>query len=162
MCIIITSGATIYGQENIASVTDMSDQLKPLLGVWSGYFLGIGLFAAGISSAITAPLAAAYTAKGIFGWDDDARSWKFRMVWITILVLGVITSTFGGSPISIIQIAQVANGILLPFVAIFLLYLMNSSKLLGFLYKFDTSKYNGNISIDGGYCTWNKKFKCCI
>jgi NRAMP (natural resistance-associated macrophage protein)-like metal ion transporter len=132
MCIIITSGATIYGQENIASVTDMSDQIKPLLGVWSGYFLGIGLFAAGISSAITAPLAAAYTAKGIFGWDDDARSWKFRMVWITILVLGVITSTFGGSPISIIQIAQVANGILLPFVAIFLLYLMNSSKLLGF------------------------------
>ena len=132
MCIIITSGATIYGQENIASVTDMSDQLTPLLGVWSGYFLGIGLFAAGISSAITAPLAAAYTAKGIFGWDDDERSWKFRMVWIAILVLGVITSTFGGSPISIIQIAQVANGILLPFVAIFLLYLMNSSKLLGF------------------------------
>ncbi len=132
MCIIISSGATLYGQENIASVTDMSDQLKPLLGVWSGYFLGIGLFAAGISSAITAPLAAAYTAKGIFGWDDDARSWKFRMVWIAILVLGVITSTFGGSPISIIQVAQVANGILLPFVAIFLLYLMNSSKLLGF------------------------------
>ncbi len=131
MSIIITSAATIFGEEGIQSAADMADQLKPLLGSWSGYFLGIGLFAAGISSAITAPLAAAYAAKGILGWDDNTRSWKFRMVWGLILLLGILASMFGGSPILIIQFAQVANGILLPVVAIFLIYLMNSSKLLG-------------------------------
>lgn len=129
--IIITSGATIFGDEGIRSAADMADQLRPLLGSWSGYFLGIGLFAAGISSAITAPLAAAYAAKGILGWDDHTRSMKFRLVWGLILLLGILASMFGGSPILIIQFAQVANGILLPIVAIFLIYLMNSSKLLG-------------------------------
>ena len=129
--IIITSGATIFGDEGIRSAADMADQLTPLLGSWSGYFLGIGLFAAGISSAITAPLAAAYAAKGILGWDDHTRSMKFRLVWGLILLLGILASMFGGSPILIIQFAQVANGILLPIVAIFLIYLMNSSKLLG-------------------------------
>ncbi len=131
MSIIITSGATIFGEEGIRSAADMANQLKPVLGSWSGYFLGTGLFAAGISSAITAPLAAAYAAKGILGWDDDTRSIKFRLVWGIILVLGILASMFGGSPIVIIQFAQVANGILLPVVAIFLMYLMNRSKLLG-------------------------------
>jgi Mn2+/Fe2+ NRAMP family transporter len=131
MSIIITSGATIFGEEGIRSATDMAKQLKPLLGSWSGYFLGIGLFAAGISSAITAPLAAAYAAKGILGWDDNTRSLRFRLVWGGILTLGILAAMFGGSPIFIIQFAQVANGILLPIVAIFLIYLMNSTRLLG-------------------------------
>ena len=131
MSIIITSAATLFGEEGIQSATDMAEQLKPLLGAWSGKFLGLGLFAAGISSAITAPLAAAYAAKGILGWKDNTRSWKFRCVWGSILLLGILASIFGGSPIVVIQFAQVANGILLPIVAIFLVYLMNNSKLLG-------------------------------
>ncbi len=129
--IIITSGATIFGATEVNSAADMADQLRPLLGDWAGLFLGIGLFSAGISSAITAPLAAAYAAKGIFGWDENTRSIQFRTVWMTILLLGVLTSMFGGSPVIIIQFAQVANGILLPIVAMFLLYLMNRSKLMG-------------------------------
>lgn len=129
--IIITSGTTMFGSSDVRSAADIAGQLTPLLGSWSGYFLGIGLFAAGISSAITAPLAAAYAAKGILGWEDETRSIKFRSVWISILILGILASMFGGSPIVIIQFAQVANGILLPIVAIFLLILMNRSKLLG-------------------------------
>lgn len=58
ICIIITSATTLFGNSEIQSAADMAQQLEPLLGSWSGYFLGIGLFAAGISSAITAPLAA--------------------------------------------------------------------------------------------------------
>lgn len=131
MSIIITSAATLFGEEGIQSATDMAKQLTPLLGEWSGKFLGLGLFAAGISSAITAPLAAAYATKGILGWKDNTRSWKFRCVWGSILLLGILASIFGGSPIVVIQFAQVANGILLPIVAIFLVYLMNNSKLLG-------------------------------
>ncbi len=132
ICIIITSATTLFGSDDIQSAADMAQQLEPLLGSWSGYFLGIGLFAAGISSAITAPLAAAYAARGILGWEvKSLRSFKFRLVWMSILILGMLSSMFGGSPIEIIQFAQVTNGVLLPLVAIFLLYLMNQSKLLG-------------------------------
>ena len=64
-------------------------------GAWEGviygdfakYFLAIGLFAAGITSAITAPLAAAYVVKGCFGWKVGLKSAKFRWVWGTILLL---------------------------------------------------------------------------
>jgi NRAMP (natural resistance-associated macrophage protein)-like metal ion transporter len=131
MSIVITSAGSLYGAGGISNAADMAVQLQPLLGNWSVYFLGSGLFAAGISSAITAPLAAAYAAKGIFGWEGDLRSIKFRAVWMSVLVLGLIATLVGGSPVAIIQFAQVANGILLPLVAAFLIYLMNTSGLLG-------------------------------
>jgi NRAMP (natural resistance-associated macrophage protein)-like metal ion transporter len=130
MCIIITSaGAGIEG-ESINNAADMAVQLEPLLGSWATYFLSIGLFAAGISSAITAPLAAAYAAKGILGWEDGLNSLKFKAVWITILAIGVLFSMLSFNPVTIIQFAQIANGILLPLVAIFLLYIVNRKELL--------------------------------
>ncbi len=129
MAIVVTSAATLYG-EKIAGMSVMAVQLEPLLGSWAKYFLALGLFAAGISSAITAPLAAAYTAKGIFGWDVNLRSLKFRVIWGIILVLGTVFSMLGYKPIQVIQIAQVANGILLPIIVIFLVYLCNKRSLL--------------------------------
>jgi len=131
MSIIITSAATLYGDGSINSAADMAKQLEPLLGDWSGYFLGLGLFAAGISSAITAPLAAAYAAKGILGWEEGMKSKKFKAVWISILIIGVLFSMLSINPVQVIQFAQVANGVLLPLIAIFLLYVMNKSTLLG-------------------------------
>lgn len=130
MSIVITSATTMFGNAGISNAADMATQLRPLLGNWAGYFLGTGLFAAGISSAITAPLAAAYAAKGILGWQGDLNSMKFRAVWMSILLIGVVTSMFGIKPVVIIQFAQVANGILLPVVVVFLIYLMNKTALL--------------------------------
>lgn len=129
--IIITSATALFGERGISNAADMAAQLEPLLGSWSGYFLGAGLFAAGISSAITAPLAAAYTAKGILGWEEGTSSFRFKSIWMVILIIGVIFSMLGINPVQIIQFAQVANGILLPLVAAFLLYIMNKSSLLG-------------------------------
>ena len=132
MAIVITSAAAFGGTgADINNAADMAKQLEPLLGSWSAEFLGIGLFAAGISSAITAPLAAAYAANGILGWNADLKNAKFRSVWMGILFIGVVFSMIGFNPIQVIQFAQVANGILLPFVAIFLLYIMNRTDLLG-------------------------------
>lgn len=131
MSIIITSAATMFGDESISSAADMAKQLEPLLGNWAGYFLGLGLFAAGISSAITAPLAAAYAANGILGWEADLTSKKFKAVWMGILFIGVLFSMFSINPVQLIQFAQIANGILLPVVAIFLMYMMNKKSLLG-------------------------------
>jgi len=130
MAIVITSAAALFGQ-GISGVSEMAVQLEPLLGSWAKYFLALGLFAAGISSAITAPLAAAYTAKGIFGWDVSLTSWKFRIVWIFILAIGTLFSMLGYKPIEVIKIAQVANGVLLPIIVFFLIYLCNKRSLLG-------------------------------
>ena len=129
MCIII-SAAAIQTQE-IANATDLAKGLEPLFRSFAKIFLAIGLFAAGITSAITAPLAAAYVANGCLGWNANLRSKKFRMVWMFILLLGVIFSSLNIKPIDIIKFAQVANGILLPIIAGFLLWIMNRSLVLG-------------------------------
>lgn len=129
MCIII-SAAAIQTQE-ISNASDLAKGLEPLFGSFAKYFLSIGLFAAGITSAITAPLAAAFVACGCLGWNTNMRSKKFRGVWIFILVLGVLFSSLGIKSIEIIKFAQVANGILLPVIAGFLLWIMNKSSILG-------------------------------
>ena len=129
---IVVTSATLFGEgSGIKNAADMARQLEPVLGKWSAYFLGTGLFAAGVSSAVTAPLAASYAAKGILGWDAGLTDRRFRTVWIGILLVGVVFSMLSISPVVIIQFAQVANGILLPIVAIFLLYIMNKTALLG-------------------------------
>ena len=127
---IIISAAAIQTTE-ITNASDLAKGLAPLFGDFSKYFLALGLFAAGITSAITAPLAAAYVAKGCLGWQGDLKSKKFRAVWAIILFLGVLFSSLNISPIQIIKFAQVANGMLLPVIAGFLLWIMNKESILG-------------------------------
>ena len=129
MCIIISAAAIQTTEINNAA--DLAKGLEPLFGSLSKYFLAIGLFAAGITSAITAPLAAAYVTSGCLGWTTNMRSSKFRSVWGGILVLGVLFSSLGIKPIEIIKFAQIANGILLPVIAGFLIWIMNKSSVLG-------------------------------
>ncbi|MEX2603548.1 MAG: divalent metal cation transporter, partial [Gracilimonas sp.] len=94
-------------------------------------FMGIGLFAAGITSAVTAPLAAAYASSGILGWNANLKDVRFRIVWMLVLVVGVLFSSFSINPVQLIEFAQIANGITLPVIAIFLLFIMNKPLLLG-------------------------------
>jgi len=142
MCIII-SAAAIQTQD-INNAADLAKGLEPLFGSFAKYFLAIGLFAAGITSAITAPLAAAYVANGCLGWKSDLKSKKFRAVWIFILLLGVLFSSLGIKSIEIIKFAQVANGILLPIIAGFLLWIMNKQSLLG---DFKNTKLQNGIGL---------------
>ncbi len=137
MCIII-SAASIQAQE-IHSAADLALGLEPLFGSFSKYVLALGLFAAGITSAITAPLAAAYVTTGCLGWDSNMRSKKFRMVWMFVLGLGIIFSSIGFKSIEIIKFAQFANGLLLPLIAGILIWIMNKSSILG-NYKNSTLK----------------------
>ena len=129
MAIIISASSIGLGE--ISSAADLAKSLAPLYGDFASYFLGIGLFAAGITSAITAPLAAAYVARGCFGWKSDLKSKQFRAVWFLILLLGVVFSSLGLKPIEIIKFAQVANGVLLPVVAGILLWMVNKKVVLG-------------------------------
>ena len=127
---IIVSAASIPSAA-IVNAADLAKGLAPLYGDFAKYFLALGLFAAGITSAITAPLAAAYVAKGCLGFKGNMQSKSFRLVWIVILFLGVLFSSIGIKPIEIIKFAQVANGMLLPIIAGILLWIMNKKNVLG-------------------------------
>ena len=127
---IIVAASAIPGN-TVESVMDLAKGLEPLYGDGAKYFMGIGLFAAGVTSAITAPLAAAYVVNSCFGWKADLKDLRFKSVWIAILALGVFFLSFKINPIEIIKFAQIANGILLPFIAIFLLWIVNRSSVMG-------------------------------
>jgi NRAMP (natural resistance-associated macrophage protein)-like metal ion transporter len=129
MAIIVSAASIPFGE--ISNAADLAKGLAPLFGDFAKYFLALGLFAAGITSAITAPLAAAYVAKGCLDWNGGMKSKRFRFVWICILFLGILFSSIGIKPIEIIKFAQVANGILLPLSAGILLWIMNKSTVLG-------------------------------
>ncbi|WP_430426447.1 Nramp family divalent metal transporter [Maribacter litoralis] len=127
---IIISAAAINSLE-VNNVMDMAKALEPLYGSAALYFLGIGMFAAGITSSITAPLAAAYVANSCFGWNAGLKDTKFRMIWMIILFLGVFFLSFGIKPIEIIKFAQITNGLLLPIIAVFLLWIVNRIGVMG-------------------------------
>ncbi|WP_336000828.1 Nramp family divalent metal transporter [Halorientalis halophila] len=129
--IMITAAAAFPLGTELDDVGQMAQQLEPLAGSYAKIFFSIGLFAAGFTSATTAPLAGAWATTGALGWDSDLKSPRFRAVWGTILAVGVLSVLLGGSPVQIIVFAQVVNGILLPIVAIFLIYAMNQTDLLG-------------------------------
>ncbi|MFD1686111.1 Nramp family divalent metal transporter [Halobellus litoreus] len=129
--IMITAAAAFEPGTQISDVGRMAEQLRPLAGPYAELFFSIGLFAAGFTSATTAPLAGAWATTGALGWDSDMKSTRFRAIWGTIVGVGVLSVLLGGSPVEIIVFAQVVNGILLPIVAIFLIYAMNQDDLLG-------------------------------
>jgi Mn2+/Fe2+ NRAMP family transporter len=113
----------------------LSNALSHELGEWAAVFFAAGLFAAGFSSAVTAPLAAAITAQGLFDSADNKRwherSWRYRGVWLVVLATGVFFGVIGVRPVPAIIIAQALNGILLPFVATFLFLVVNDRLLMG-------------------------------
>jgi len=130
IAIVSTAASAFFGQQlQLQSAADLAPSLQPLFGDWASIFIAIGLFAAGISSAITAPLAAAFALSGILNWNKGLNALSFKMTWMTILVIGVVVASLGYKPIAIIWFAQVANGILLPVISVFLLWIMNSQVL---------------------------------
>ncbi|TMM57120.1 divalent metal cation transporter [Maribacter algarum] len=129
MSIIIAATSIQSGE--VKNVMDLAKGLQPLYGDAAKYFMGIGLFAAGVTSAITAPLAAAYVANSCFGWKVGLKHLKFKLVWMIILGVGVLFMSFGIKPIEVIKFAQIANGILLPAIAIFLLWVVNRPSVMG-------------------------------
>ena len=130
MAILICAAANIYGNTGItvSNGKDMAMALEPLLGSWATFM--IGLLAAGFSSAITAPLSAAYAVNGVLGWGKTLKDIKFKVIWMIVLVLGcVMAVTLGKSPTQLILVAQAANAILLPIMAFFVMYVANGKAL---------------------------------
>lgn len=132
IAIMTTAAATLFVRGVEATTIDaLASQLEPVLGPAADYVFALGLFSAGLTSAIAGPLGAAYAISSTMGWSTELRDTKFRIIWATILVLGVIIALTGTNPIAVIVFAQATNGILLPIIAAFLLVVMNRPGFLG-------------------------------
>ena len=104
-------------------------------GVSGKIVLGTGLFAAGFTSAITAPLASAVTLKSLFG-NRNKKKWSytglyFRLSWLAVLLIGVTFATLDIRPIPAIIFAQALNGIMLPLISFILVYLIHDPQVTG-------------------------------
>ena len=131
LAIMSTSAVAFFGSSMEISSENLARQLEPILGSYSSYIFNFGLFVAGITSAVTAPLAASIAVTEALGWKNDPSSFRFKLVWIIILLIGVLFAYFGTKPLQAILFAQATNALLLPFLALFLFYVVNNSRLMG-------------------------------
>lgn len=130
MTILATAAASLFGSgKTIENAVDMAQQLTPLFGSMATFTLGAGLFAAGLTSAITAPLATGYIVQEIFKSSGSRR--PFQIGALIVIISGTVAALSGYRPVELIFVAQIANGLLLPIVALFLLKLANDRNLLG-------------------------------
>lgn len=130
---VVVVGTAVVGTFHFA---ELARVLTVELGGWSGGFFALGLFAAGFSSAVTAPLAAALTARSLFAGNPDDANWQdggrhYRAVWMTVLLCGALFGLLEVRPVPVILVAQALNGVLLPVVAVFLFVVMNDRRQLG-------------------------------
>ena len=130
---VLVVGSVVQGEFSFQALAQV---LTNRIGSWTIFVLALGLFAAGFSSLITAPLASALTAQGLFGDRNQPERWavnsrNFRLVWSFVLISGVSFGLAGFKPIPAIIAAQALNGLLLPFVSVFLLMVTNDPKILG-------------------------------
>lgn len=128
--------ATAFGGMYMKGMTaetgeDLARALEPLLGDAAGWVFAAGLFAAGFTSAVAGPRGAAYAIAGTLGRSTDLRGTTARIVWISVLAIGGVIALTGFEPTQIIVVAQAANGLLLPVIALFLMAVMNSRRLMG-------------------------------
>jgi Mn2+/Fe2+ NRAMP family transporter len=142
---VLVVGSSVQGEFTYEALSQI---MAVELGGWASTFFGVGLCAAGFSSALTAPLAASLTAESILGYRNpqkwDSKSVRFRAVWLLVLVTGIIFGVLQVQPIPAIILAQAFNGIILPFVAIFLWLMINNAELLG---KSQINSASGNTSM---------------
>ena len=130
--IVSTAAASIYAQAlTVNNAADMAVQFEPLFGTASRILLGLGLFAAGLSSAITAPLATAYAVSEILKLAGHPKAVSFKIIAISVLLIGTTLALTGIKPIRLILLAQFANGLILPIIAGILLWAMNNQNILG-------------------------------
>jgi len=121
---ILISGTLVSAPFNFEKFTMA---LTENLGNWANYLLGIGLFSAGFTSSMTAPLAAIFTIKSIFSNRkklSERNSPVYKSIWGMVMFSGLLFGFLDIEPIPVIILAQAINGIILPFISLFILLLV--------------------------------------
>jgi Mn2+/Fe2+ NRAMP family transporter len=136
--IIVACASTLYvANIQINDAADAAIALRPLAGNFAAYLFAFGLFASSIFAAAVLPLSTAYYVCEGFGWEKGIdkkfrEAPKFYWLFTALIVIGaVIVLTPGVSLIHVLILSQVLNGILLPFILIFMLILINDKEIMG-------------------------------
>jgi manganese transport protein len=128
---VLVTGTAMMGDFTFPGLAGILDNY---LGGAGTIILAVGLFAAGFTSAVTAPLASAITVRSLYGNRDpqkwESNSWRFRLVWGIILFIGMAFGMAGLKPVPAIIIAQALNGVILPVIAIFLFVVVNNPQIM--------------------------------
>lgn len=131
LAILSTAAVTVFASGKTFDGLNMARQLEPVLGAAAQPLFAMGLFAAGLSSALTAPIAAGFAVSGALGRRADLAEPMCRGIALLVLLCGAVFAAAGAKPLTAILFAQAANAILLPVVAGALLLMMNQRELLG-------------------------------
>jgi len=137
--IIVACAATLYvhGHRDVSNAADAAAALKPLAGKYAYILFAVGLFNASLFAASILPLSTAYTVCEGLGFEsgvgkDFHEAPVFYWLYTILIVAGagvILTPHLPLVKISILS--QVVNGVVLPFVLIFMLLLINKKDLMG-------------------------------
>jgi NRAMP (natural resistance-associated macrophage protein)-like metal ion transporter len=136
--IVVACGATMHAASvPIRNAKDAAQALAPLAGEYAALLFGFGLFNASLFAGAILPLSTAYSVCEGMGWergiDKDLKEapW-FYGIYTALIAVGAVAILIPGVPLlKVLYLSQVANGILLPFVLVFMLILANRRDLLG-------------------------------
>jgi len=137
--IIVACAATLYihGYRDIKYAADAAQALKPLAGQYAYILFAVGLFNASLFAASILPLSTAYTVCEGLGFESGVDK-KFGeapfFYWLYTLLIaagGAVLLIPNLPLIKIAVLSQVVNGVVLPFVLIFMLLLINNKEIMG-------------------------------
>jgi NRAMP (natural resistance-associated macrophage protein)-like metal ion transporter len=136
--IMVACAATLHANGILVKTAeDAAVALAPLAGKYASILFAIGLANASLFAASILPLSTAYSICEGMGWEagvskDFRDAPEFMGLYTGLIVLGAALILIPGAPlIGIMIVSQVINGILLPFVLIFILLLVNNRELMG-------------------------------
>jgi NRAMP (natural resistance-associated macrophage protein)-like metal ion transporter len=136
--IVVACAATLFKAGiTVDTAQDAAMALAPLAGQNAAYLFAFGLFIASIFAASVLPLSTAYSVCEGMGWDAgiDKRfeeAPQFFSLYTLMIVLGAGVVMLPDFPLlAIMYWSQVGNGILLPFILMFMLWLINDKELMG-------------------------------
>ena len=136
--IIMLCAVTLFRNGlRIETAKDAALALAPLAGSYASLLFAFGLLNASLFAASILPLSTAYTVCEAFGWESSLNSKfteapQFYGLYSLMIFLGAGIILFPNVPlIAIMYYSQVINGILLPFVLIFMLLLINDKRIMG-------------------------------
>jgi NRAMP (natural resistance-associated macrophage protein)-like metal ion transporter len=136
--IVMACAATLHKQGiSIQTADQAALALAPLAGKYASWLFAFGLFNASLFAAAILPLSTAYFVTESAGWESGLdRKWgeakQFYWLFTGIVAVGAGVVLIPKLPlIRIMLVSQIVNGILLPFVLIYMLRLANDEKLMG-------------------------------
>jgi NRAMP (natural resistance-associated macrophage protein)-like metal ion transporter len=136
--IVVACGATLHAAGvPIRDASDAAQALVPLAGRHAGLLFGFGLLNASLFAAAILPLSTAYSVCEGIGWERGIdcklrEAPQFYSIYTALIAIGAGTVMIPGLPLlKVLYLSQVANGILLPAVLLFMLTLANRKDLLG-------------------------------